>query len=54
MLIAETANRKKGYAKEALELVLNYCRNELKVVTIFCNIIKDNKASIRLFEGVGF
>ena len=54
VLIAESTNRKKGFAKEALDLILKYCRNELKVVTIFCNIIKDNKASIRLFEGCRF
>jgi diamine N-acetyltransferase len=54
VLIAETANRNKGFAEESLDLILNYCRNELKIVTIFCNIIKDNKASIRLFEGCGF
>jgi diamine N-acetyltransferase len=54
VLIAETVNRNKGFAKEALDFILNYCRNELKIVTVFCNIIKDNKASIRLFEGCGF
>lgn len=54
VLIAEVGNRKKGYAKEALMLMIDYCRNELEIVTIFCNILKDNAASIRLFEKCGF
>lgn len=54
VLIAESGNRKKGYAKEALTLIMDYCRNELEIVTIFCNILKDNVISIRLFEKCGF
>lgn len=54
ILIAEIAYRNKGFAKEALELLLNYCQHELKVKQIFCNIFKENKISIRLFESCGF
>lgn len=54
ILIAEKAFRNKGYAEEALNLVTDYCRNELKLVNVFCNIQKDNTASIRLFEKCGF
>jgi RimJ/RimL family protein N-acetyltransferase len=43
-----------GLATEALKQVINYCRNELKLAYIFCNIYKNNKASIRLFENCGF
>lgn len=54
ILIAEKAYRNKGYATEALKLLIDYCRNELKVANIFCNIFKTNTPSIRLFENCGF
>lgn len=54
ILIAEKAYRNKGYATEALKLLIDYCRNELKVANIFCNIFKTNTPSIRLFENGGF
>ncbi len=54
ILIADLSARKKGFATEALGLISEYCRNELNVVTIFCNIFKDNMLSIRLFEKNGF
>jgi diamine N-acetyltransferase len=54
VLIAEIEHRNKGYASEALKLIINYCRNELNVVNLFCSITKDNIASIRLFEKCDF
>jgi len=54
VLIAERARRNYGYASEALSLVVDYCRNELSLVNLFCNIQKDNVTSIRLFEKNGF
>ena len=54
ILIADKLYRQKGYADEALKLIANYCSNELNIVTIFCNIFKDNIHSIRLFEKNGF
>ncbi len=54
VLIADKENRNKGYASEALDVISNYCRNELNVVTIFCNVEEDNINSIRLFEKNGF
>jgi len=54
LLIASSDHRKKGYATEALTTLIDYCRNELSVVHVFCNIQKDNLGSIRLFEKLGF
>lgn len=54
VLIAEEDNKCRGYATEALELVVGYCRNELNAVNLFCNITKDNAVSIRLFEKCEF
>lgn len=46
--------RKKGFAKESLQLVIRYCFTELNVKTIFCNIQPKNEASIKLFTKAGF
>ena len=54
VLIADKENRNKGYAELALNLLINKCRNELSIVYLFCNIFKDNTASICLFEKCGF
>jgi len=54
ILIAEEEDRNKGYALAALNLITDYCRNERSIVHLFCNIAKDNKTSIRLFEKCGF
>ena len=54
ILIADKKWRNKGYATEALKLLFNYCRNELKIDSIFCHIFKKNTISIRLFESCGF
>lgn len=54
ILIGEKSYRNKGYASEALNLIIDYCRNELSLVNLFCNIQKDNTTSIRLFEKCGF
>ncbi|WP_367327580.1 GNAT family N-acetyltransferase [Lentimicrobium sp.] len=46
--------RGKGYASEALALILDYCRNILNLHQVYCNISEDNAASIRLFDEAGF
>jgi diamine N-acetyltransferase len=48
------AEQKKGYASEALELLVNYCFGVLKLHQVYCNISVDNTASIRLFKKFGF
>ena len=54
ILIADSAERGKGYAKEALELLIDYSFNHLLLKSLFCNILEDNKESIALFKGRGF
>ena len=46
--------RQKGYAKEALSLFAEYCFNNLGLHQLYANISITNKASIALFEKVGF
>lgn len=47
-------HRRKGYAGQALKLMLDYCFNTLNMHQVFCNIEADNAESIRLFTRLGF
>ena len=46
--------RGKGFSKEALDLIIEYCFGTLMVHQIFCNINTDNKVSLKLFQSKGF
>lgn len=54
ILIGDEKLRNKGYAREALTLLLTYCKKSLKVNSLFCNIEESNEASKRLFTSLGF
>lgn len=54
ILIADESERRKGFATDALQLFMNYCRNHLQIHTLYCNIFEDNEASKRLFLLAGF
>jgi diamine N-acetyltransferase len=54
ILIADVSERKKGYAKEALQLLINYCSKHLHLKQLYCNILENNTASRQLFEHSGF
>jgi diamine N-acetyltransferase len=54
ILIADPSDRRKGYAREALETLVNYCSDILNLHQLYCNIEADNEASIALFKGLGF
>ncbi|MBC8147959.1 MAG: GNAT family N-acetyltransferase [Bacteroidetes bacterium] len=47
-------NRNKGYASEALELLINYAFNTLNLHQLYCNIDVDNKVSLKLFHNFDF
>ncbi len=46
--------RKQGYAKEALQLILDYCFKTLMLKQVYCLIDVLNTDSINLFTKVGF
>ena len=46
--------RGKGYASEALDLLVHYAFATLQLHQVFCNISPDNNESINLFESRGF
>ena len=54
ILIYSTKDRAKGYGKEALALLCNYCFKHLDLHQLYCNISETNQASIKLFENQGF
>ncbi|RKE95053.1 GNAT family N-acetyltransferase [Ichthyenterobacterium magnum] len=54
VLIKDNSNRQRGYAKEALSLLIAYSTTHLGLHQLYCNISEDNVASLKLFEGQGF
>jgi len=46
--------RNKGYATEALQLLIDYCFNVLNLHQLYCNIGVDNTTSLKLFKKAGF
>ena len=54
ILVQNSAERKKGYATDALLALANYALHVLGLKQLYANISVDNLASIRLFEKAGF
>jgi len=54
ILIADPSDRRKGYAREALDTVMIYCFEVLQLHQVYCNITSGNHASIKLFTSAGF
>ena len=54
ILVAEKMDRGKGYATEALNLLIQYCFTQLHLHQLYCNITIDNEASIQLFKKHNF
>ncbi len=54
IIIAEEANRGKGYGAEALDLIVKYGFTHLRLHQLYANISEDNHTSIKLFENCGF
>ena len=53
-ILIDEQYRKNGFATEALQLLLEYCFNTLRLHQVFCNIEKTNLDSIHLFTKAGF
>ena len=54
VLIYENNDRRKGYAKESINAIIEYGRRTLNLKQIWATITADNSASIALFESCGF
>jgi diamine N-acetyltransferase len=54
ILIGETQHRGNGYARESLQLLIEYARDLLALHNLCCSIQSDNHESVQLFLSVGF
>jgi diamine N-acetyltransferase len=54
ILIAEKSDRRRGYAREALELLIDYAYDTLDLHQLFCHVSHGNKPSQDLFMQAGF
>ncbi len=52
--IGDTANRGKGYATEAMQLLLRYAFDGLNLNRVNLNVVSYNERAIRSYEQVGF
>jgi len=53
-IIINEKMRNKGFAKEALEMLINYSKTHLSLHQLYCNILEDNTHSVNLFKSVQF
>ncbi|MDA3781130.1 MAG: GNAT family protein [Bacteroidales bacterium] len=53
-ILINKKNRNKGYASEALKILINYSFTILQLHQLYCNINTNNKTSINLFVSQGF
>jgi diamine N-acetyltransferase len=53
-ILITAPERKKGYASDTLDVLINYAKDILFLKQLFCNIEEDNKASLKLFKEKGF
>ena len=53
-IIINEKMRSKGFAKEALELLIKYSKTHLSLHQLYCNILEDNTHSVNLFKSVKF
>ncbi|HRY32726.1 MAG TPA: GNAT family protein [Bacteroidales bacterium] len=48
------SHRQRGYGREALSLLISYAFEMLQLHQLYCNILEDNKVSMKLFLNAGF
>ncbi len=54
ILIANPSDRNKGVGAEAMKILCDYAFSTLNLHQLYANILEENKASIHLFEKLGF
>ena len=54
ILIKDEKNRFKGFGKEALNLLVDYCFKILHLHQVYANISETNTPSLKLFQNNGF
>lgn len=54
ILIAEKSKRRAGLGKEAIDLLVDYCRGVLDLSSLLADVRSDNQGSRSFFESLGF
>lgn len=54
ILIGNAADRRQGFASEALQTLRDYAFGTLDLKQLYCNICEDNQASLKLFIQQGY
>jgi len=54
ILIENKANRNKGFGRESLKLLANYCKTHLDLHQLYCNISEENEQSLKMFKSEKF
>lgn len=54
ILIGDVNARQKGFAADALDVLIHYCQKKLQLRHLFCHILAENTASIKLFTNKNF
>lgn len=53
-ILVDAAYRGRGLAREALSLLLTYCKNDLEVYSVYAEVLSNNPSSQHLFESLAF
>lgn len=53
-VLVDRKYRGKGFAKEAIHLLITFCEQKLKTQMLYADVLSDNTSSIHLFKSVGF
>lgn len=54
ILIGDQENRHRGYAKEALQVLVGYAQKTFDLKQLYASIGENNTASLKLFDSLGF
>ncbi|MEM6517439.1 MAG: GNAT family protein [Bacteroidota bacterium] len=54
ILVKDVKDRNKGFGKESLKLLANYCKTHLDLHQLYCNVSEENNQSLKLFESEKF
>jgi diamine N-acetyltransferase len=54
ILVHNPSDRSRGYATAALNLMIRYCFEKLRLHQLYANILSDNTVSLKLFLNAGF